>query len=53
MDKVEKFLRRASHKQRLLITLLIQEIEKGNTKGLNIKKLKDTKKRRLPDQDIL
>ena len=41
MDKISKFLKKLSDKDRDKIENILKQIYSGDTKGLNIKKLKD------------
>lgn len=40
MDRINKFLKRLTHKERNTVFTLLSEIEKGNIETLDIKKLK-------------
>ncbi|MBI3075297.1 MAG: hypothetical protein HYY92_03770 [Parcubacteria group bacterium] len=40
MNKTEKFLRRLSQKERLIVEEIIEKVGKGNTSELDMKKLK-------------
>ena len=40
MDKTEKFLRRLSPKERLVVMEIVEKVEKGETNELDMKKLK-------------
>ena len=40
MDKIQKALQKFTQKERTLIQALLEKLDSGNTKGLDIKKLK-------------
>ena len=40
MDKIQKALQKFTQKERALIQSLLEKLDSGNTKGLDIKKLK-------------
>ena len=40
MDKTEKFLRRLSPKERLAVEEIVKKVRRGDTSGLDMKKLK-------------
>jgi len=42
MDRIEKLLRKISQKDRQKLLDIIERLVKGNKKGLDIKKIKDT-----------
>ena len=40
MDKAEKFVRRLTQKERLVVGEIVEKVEKGDTSELDMKKLK-------------
>ena len=42
MDKIEKLLRKISEKDRERLLVIVEKLIRGNTKGLNIQKVKNT-----------